>query len=305
MSTNDIFTYSTINDNIATDSESLNYFASKNIPTSTSDLNNILNLTTLKRACCAIGNGDSVIVDVKLPFTANDTYDNAPNIAALEKKFGYKNHQVEITKDLCNNPNIANIINYNTTNTEGYTNCDNFYEVYCKNVLADYMNQTGGKYNLDEFVDYAKDCSCYVPKPEIYKQFNLPPKCYIDTCDPTIAYLDSRSRTTPSCQTTICQDNVNIGKVVVGEHSSVNFNSEIACNQEATNNSATETSPNKSSTGTISPTNSTNTSETTNNNKTIIYAGIGIIGSIMCLLIIGLVIVFFMVVMKILLTNNL
>jgi hypothetical protein len=269
MNATDIFVYSSMDNNLATDSANLNYFASQNIGTSTTNLNDILSMTTLKKACCMIGDGNYVHVNVKLPFTMSDTYDAAPNIANLEKKFGYKNYTVEVTKDMCNGSNINNINQYNTSNTLGKKKCDDFYAVYCTNVLADYIKQNGNKYNMDEFLDYAPECSCYIPKPDIYKKYDLPHKCYVDTCQPNIAHIDPRSRNTPSCETLICENNLNFGNVVLGEHSSINYNPTTACGQadntQQNNNNNENTNNNTQNNNTQ---NNNNSNDNTSNDNT-------------------------------------
>jgi len=256
-----------------------------------------------------MGNRNFIDIDVKLPFTSNDKYSPAPDFAELEKKFGYKAHKVRITKDLCSNPAVSN---YNTDNGDNTNKCNEFYKIYCTNVLKDYMNNNNGKFDMDEFLNYSPNCSCYVPAPPVIEQINLPHRCFVNTCSESMAYLDPRSRENPNCQTTICANTFNLGNLDIGENSNFIVDSINDCgpgssdetsrnnNSNRQNNAPTVKTPNVLP-PTISNNNKTqNTSSnnilqniTDSKNKPLIFIG-SFLSCLCCIVIIILIIFLFM-----------
>jgi hypothetical protein len=109
-------------------------------------LNNILKNTITKRGCCGMRSMDHR---------------------------NYVNHNgksIEIIKDMCD------------LSKKGYTvgsnYCDNFYTIYCKNIIDDYKKKNSGNFNYQHFSHRNPECACYAPIPPQLKH-NVPIKCYM------------------------------------------------------------------------------------------------------------------------------
>jgi hypothetical protein len=98
----------------------------------------------------------------------------------------------------------------------GSTDCNAFFDVYCKNVINEFQKKN---FKPEDFTKYAPECACYAPKTELQQIYpdNTPPACYKNGCDNIInptCYIDPISRAQP-CDITVCQNifNAQVGNV--------------------------------------------------------------------------------------------
>ena len=101
--------------------------------TTTDVLNNavdeILDKTTIKRACCLARSTDTnVSVNVKLPVYPDIDFASLID-GSIQQKFGYINKTVSVPMSLC--PSGYNV--NNSTSDNSYNNCDTFYGAYSAN----------------------------------------------------------------------------------------------------------------------------------------------------------------------------
>ena len=170
----------------------------ENITLANKELDSILDMTTLKRACCR----GRKSVKVKIPIPKNMDLSNIRKKDTY-KKFNYYEKEVEIPEGYCKK--------YVPDFTPGSTKCDHFYSVYCLNASKAYrsMLPNPDDYDGTEFGGrYAPDCGCYRElKPSEQILATLPKKCAFITCNPTsdkMVYIDHISRGA-ECNTQICQ----------------------------------------------------------------------------------------------------
>ena len=166
--------------------------------------NNILDKTTIKRACALNRQGipknqidkDNLGVYVKIPIHSEYKEDNDDN-PILHTKFGYVEKKVYVPSYLCDASNV------------GFTDANNnFYEIYCANQLKNFMDENDGTFDAILWSQYKPDCACYgIPDPNYEKVAQR--TCYMPGCIPDAGvhknvYLDPRSQVNPICTTTIC-----------------------------------------------------------------------------------------------------
>ena len=184
-------------------------------------LNRILHHTNAKRACCT----GQKSVDVRIPIP-NDVDLNAYS----DKKDLYNNYQyfdvtgVEIPSDMCPSDHKG-----------AGAPCDNFYAVYCANVLDMYVKQLkevkGDKaqYNHDEFLRYKPECACFGDI-SVFSEIpeTFPRKCVFSGCgEGGKSYLDSGSRD-QNCSLNVCKSIINAANADVGGN--MNIKSDIQQN---------------------------------------------------------------------------
>jgi hypothetical protein len=206
--------------------------AMTNPQTFQSDLNNIMNNTTIKRACCVKNtdddNPDVYKINVKIPVPNDYDFSNIqgePQMLALQQKLGYIDKEVKVPKSLCNSLSSDK--------------CDDFMFLYCNNakqIFKNDINLAGSVFSNDEFLIYAKDCGCFNDPPEFMKNKNmsgLPKTCYLNGCDPNNSgvYLDKVSREKP-CNTTICSTIFNAENIKAGGSASLNNNVVQNCGEQ-------------------------------------------------------------------------
>src|SRR5688500_16093630 len=86
-------------------------------------LNQILNLTKLKRACCLGVNK----IRVRIPVYPNAPYDPSSYTDKTAQKFKYYDKYIDVTPNLC-----ANFVpQYDPKTTGGANLCEDFFSVYC------------------------------------------------------------------------------------------------------------------------------------------------------------------------------
>lgn len=175
----------------------------------------LLTKAPLKTACCfrAKDNNSQTSVLARVPLNPNEDVD------PLFKNFDFKLKSLNIPENACP-------VDY----YGGSTNCNAFFDVYCKNVVNEF-----NKLNLtaDKFIYYAPECACYAPKTKIQEIYpeNTPPACYKTNCDniiDPIAYVDPISRNNP-CDITVCNNVFNASNIKAGGNITIDAKLENIC----------------------------------------------------------------------------
>ena len=195
-------------------------------------LDRILDQTTIKRACC--NKLDSIDVRIPPPNKVKDIkgnivpYDvNKETNAAMYKKFEY--HDVKgltVPKNMCPNGHYG-----------AGKMCDDFYTVYCGNILKMYLDQvkkiTGkNAYDHDEFSKYKPECACYGYEKSVQELLRqgISRKCVFPHCarsgDKSYHHPSTRGQ---KCSINVCQNIVNMQGAEAGAGISVNIQSSVAC----------------------------------------------------------------------------
>ena len=224
--------------------------------TTTDVLNNavdeILDKTTIKRACCLARSTDTnVSVNVKLPVYPDIDFASLID-GSIQQKFGYINKTVSVPMSLC--PSGYNV--NNSTSDNSYNNCDTFYGLYCANarkVYGDKKTALGEDWDWNEFAEYAPDCACYNKVyPTIQtiidngQNVNIKPSCVYPSCvsttttgTPTV-YEDPVSKDSSlSCSSvTICNSSVDFSNITAGNSVDISTIINQNCNSSTTGSSS-------------------------------------------------------------------
>jgi len=175
---------------------------------------NLLNDTTLKRACC-MGND---FVNVRIPSYRGARYNLTLDEDKIAKENNYLDVRVKVNRNKCPSE----------FNNQGSVGCQSFYRVYCTSVLQEfisiYWKDKSKPFPYNKWVAYKKECACFSPEPEWMKnfQFNIPPKCVIPDCLPGgNSFLDDESQGSECKNLTYCQQNLDVGTVAAIEGSAV------------------------------------------------------------------------------------
>ena len=192
-------------------------------------LNQSVSLTSKKRACCL---GQKAI-DIRIPLPIGIDPDQSA-IGQLAAKYGFYDKLIEdIPIDKAG---------YCTIDGKDYTsnsaNCDDFYNLYCKNIVAEYTAGNDGKFDTIAFsTHYKPECACFIPTPEWLENAlgsEPVPKCMFPGCGTNQnVYLDAASRSTPSCDYTICSQNLQIDSATLAKDASFAANFQNTCGKEA------------------------------------------------------------------------
>jgi len=135
----DALIYATFNNQYETANDITNFSRILNsdiIPTSGTTqekkdaINDLLDETTIKRACC-LGK-DSI--DVRIPIPTNINLDDYEDRKQIFEKYGYFTKNIKINREKMCKPEW----------TQNY--CDNFYTAYCKNQLN--IHKEKNKWNI-------------------------------------------------------------------------------------------------------------------------------------------------------------
>lgn len=212
------------------------------------DLSDILSETQLKRACC-LANLTSTNTNVRLPiFPEAETIlqneqDNPYSKLALQ--YGYYDRSTKMpVPSMC--PTGYNMIK-NSNDPATYNNCNNFFKVYCANIIKEFKQENPDGFDYAVFSNYKPECACFVPMPSWLKNLdaNIAPKCIFPGClagtNPSGGrqgvWLDSVSKNS-DCNLTICQANINISETDAGRDVSIKNRIEQECGRQQ-NNSGT------------------------------------------------------------------
>jgi len=272
----------------------------KNKPTTTAiddlynKLDEILDNTTIKRACCLRKGNENKYVDVRIPLPTGATNDSTLASGRTAQKYKYYDIRIPITNELCKK--------YAPQYKSGTSYCDDFYKVYCNNIIQSYKKDNNGKFDFGEFSVYKPECLCYTPLPSSVKDYGVAPQCFIPNCadNSTNVYLDSRWRG-KGCDLTICQASINLNDLSAGGNADIASNIQQKCGTGAQNGTDPGTTdPTTTDPGTTDPTNPTDptdpgtTDPTTttdqqtffDKNKFLIFGGIGGVVLLCCCVII-------------------
>ena len=132
---------------------------------------------------------------------------------------------VSIPADMCPN-------NY----TGAGQKCDNFYSVYCANILDMYKKQLkaakgdSAEYNHEEFIRYKPECACFGDM-SVFSEVpeTFPRKCVFGGCgEGGKSYLDSGSRNA-NCSLNVCKSIINAANADVGGNMNIKSNITQTC----------------------------------------------------------------------------
>jgi len=184
-------------------------------------LNNVLDDSTIKRACCltngrpGITSESMIPITVRIPIPKNYDFGNNP-LASTWQKFGYIDKTVEVPAYMCNQlgeGTSGDGFNYNSQS------CQDFYSLYCNNMLSMYnseVNALGYPSDSDEFtLSYKPECACFQEQPS-YLTGSIPPTCYASGCTPNNERVFLSTNARQPCSTTICTTNLNLGGAKAG-----------------------------------------------------------------------------------------
>lgn len=203
------------------------------------NINNYLDETTIKRACCMDKAGfkttDGVNVRIPIP-TGFDVTGNsdAVNKENLTSEFGFIDRKVFVDPKLC-----EKYPEYKKNSDK----CDKFMNYYCQNIKKDFATMTnwdgslstfqGGKWNR-----FKPECSCYGEYPHIdYKNNGVAPKCVMPGCINS-EYQDPVSRSN-QCNNVICINSVDFNNLKAGGNIASNISLNSNCSAQEKNSTST------------------------------------------------------------------
>ena len=190
-------------------------------------LNNILDKTTIKRACClakqygpanwanSVENGKYLGIEVKIPTPENHVYDTTSEAQLIQQQFGYIDKLVYVPVEMCEEAGIT--VNERDDTTFG--TCNQFYKTYCENQKYFYNLENNGQYDSDQFLIYTNyECPCFTKMPAEYagnqQAESGPAVCYKPYCSlngGANIYFDQKSRNVKNtCSANMCENNLTI-----------------------------------------------------------------------------------------------
>ena len=193
-------------------------------------IDNMLKYYNLRRACCLQiedpNNKDNYIVKTLRPAPSGNVFSNTPagNFYRNQNKV---DKVISVPKKKCE-------ANYSSSKS---VDCQNFYAVYCKNIMQQYKKING---TLDGFTEFRPECGCYMPLPDYVtsKNMSLPKSCVLKSCSKKEGvFIDPVSLNT-DCQVVLCNASTNIGSV---KGRDVDLDAKIlqACGNGTINNTTT------------------------------------------------------------------
>jgi len=207
-------------------------------------LNNVLDKTVIRKACCLglAGSDNGIRVKIPIPANYNDSTDGPGGASGtIQKQHKYIEKTIYVPLRMCE---------------DGYApqtaKCDAFMNVYCDNTKQTYKQQArGGIYIHNDFITYSPECACYGDNPD-YSKLQISPKCSLKGCYGAgiNAYMDS-SYAHENCANVICNSTFNISDLAaasatiantVTQNCSANQQSKLASNPTKTPESPTEPS---------------------------------------------------------------
>ena len=179
--------------------------------------NNLLNYSSIKRACCLYNTpnttADKFNIPVRVPLSKTVDPENL-NItnADLYKKYKFIDKIIAVPKKLCSNPRLNYTNQEALVFTNGSNQCDDFMNVYCKNISANFKNtynypENSPRYFVD-FPEYKPECSCYADVPASVAALGVSRTCTNLGCEKTS--LSVYHNPFSPCASTICQNIVNV-----------------------------------------------------------------------------------------------
>jgi hypothetical protein len=248
-----------------------------------SKLNKILSNTTLKRACCLQQPDQSSSPDnnvwqipVRIPVfnSSQFTSETKQKLVPYEKSYNYYDKIVKIPKTMCNSIKSPDgkVYNRPKMGSSTTTNCDDFYSVYCKNMLSQYYAQSNEVGNTADAIDFAnnfkRECACFTPldvSVKVARRCLSYPQCVSNSNNN--AYLDPDSRLTcpENLTVSICKQVFNISENKAGGNITVSPQLKEKCSATDKNNTSGGT-PSGTPGGTSSENTNKNTDEKTSEN---------------------------------------
>jgi hypothetical protein len=239
----------------------------------TNALDSILSNTTIKRACCLGGEDEDdptrFKVNVRIPIPTGLTPSDSRHI-----DYGFIDKPIKVPKSFCKNvmSSDGKPRDYDKPDRrlgEYSKQCDDFYGVYCPNMMTFYMQETRAD-NPNASIDsgvfanfYKPECACYNILEPIPPKVNLSTRCLnFPQCDDTngdqgITYLDMESRKKCPESYTICTQIANLSGTKAGNDVNVQNYLTNECGGDQTgpsdpgtgvpgtpSNSTTDTDPN-------------------------------------------------------------
>jgi len=203
------------------------------------NVNNYLNNTTIKRACCMAKQNSALIkgenienIQVKIPNVGN------PNPKdPLGNKFGFKNISIKVPLSLCKSISNSNDGNFNPIDNKMFDDCDNFMASYCNNMKYLYLLENKKTYDPDEFQAYSPECPCYADLPPWavdqsgkVSSTGITRSCILTNCDKNTksSYLDPSSRGGCQGAFTFCTAYTNYGKMNASQGGEINLDQKIS-----------------------------------------------------------------------------
>ena len=178
-------------------------------------LDDILKNTTIKRGCCLTNSSDN-IVKIKIRFPLHEKF-KANDYNYIFNKYKFIDYYITFNRSLCNN-------DYYRESEK----CDNFYRLYCENILSFFKKENKNIFNQNDFVNYKNECACYGEKPD-YIIGDIQSNCYKDGCnsDDKNIYVDKSSR--EKCATTFCIQAINYNKLDISGDMNTNTKLQNFC----------------------------------------------------------------------------
>ena len=204
-------------------------------------LDRTLSNTTVKRACClgAASSTDprsfAVQVRIPIPRDFNDLSDT-------NRDFGFIDKIVNVPRTMCDSlqDSTGNNVRYarpNRSDTTYSRPCDDFYKLYCENMLAFYVDEykrahPGQKIDSELFAtEYKPECACFNVNSDFPPNVPLSPRCLQyagcrnDLSDQGLVYLDFRSRDRCPENITICSQVIDLSNTTAGGN--INISAEL------------------------------------------------------------------------------
>jgi len=182
------------------------------------DLDKLINNTTIKRACCLRNATDDNLgykINVKLPYVAS-VVNAMTGVDATTKanwaRLGFMTKEVVVPKTMCSDiDGVDYRINPATPGT--YDKCDKFMISYCENAKHLYNLDLSGTPFLDaDFITTTPECGCHIDRPLNFKS-SVQPACFAGTwcLGNSSAYKDNSTRTNGACSIQECTSIMNLG----------------------------------------------------------------------------------------------
>ena len=183
-------------------------------------LNEILDTTTIKRACCMGRAGppdenNNTGVEVKIPIPKDyDMASESNEYKQFYPKYGFVNRTVYVPKDRCN-ATLQPYTDYCNRFMEGY--CTNQWEVFKK------LNNNDEAIAGANFPKYLPECGCFGRINPSYPS-GIPRLCYMEGCLDAAksVYLDGSSRESggkaKDCKMVQCNSVINFADITAGKN---------------------------------------------------------------------------------------
>jgi hypothetical protein len=187
-------------------------------------IDEILSYTTIKRAAC-LGLNE---VRVRVPIH-NEVDMNEEVNKQMYNTYRYYDKPVNIPDAV-----IA------AATSQGYVpdsdQCNNFYKLYCRNIVKMFKDQNGGGFDSAVFSDYKPECACHGEMPpEVVAQGNIAPKCLLSGCtvgSPGV-HVDSLSKVS-DCELTLCNSSQVFNNLEAGGDVGISTRINQTCGRNAT-----------------------------------------------------------------------